>query len=125
MTEGKTPTLRTATHQIEHQPDAERADETAGIAAHAVQPHRGAAQFLIGCTVPAVKAELSKQIAAFHITTSKAAATAGALAPQPVSSDKAAAVPHRDGDDARPAPSLGGLITGDRDGDAGQARDRE
>jgi hypothetical protein len=47
MAEGDTPTLR-ASHEIEHQPDAERANETPGIAAHAVQTHRGAAQFLVG-----------------------------------------------------------------------------
>jgi hypothetical protein len=47
MAECHTPTPRAA-HQIEHQPDAERIDETPGIAAHAVQAHGGAAQFLVG-----------------------------------------------------------------------------
>jgi hypothetical protein len=46
MAEGNTPTLG-ASHQIEHQLDAERTNETPGIAAHAVQAHGGAAQFLV------------------------------------------------------------------------------
>jgi hypothetical protein len=46
----------------------------------------------------------------FHSTTSAAATIAGAVALHPVSSDRTAAAPHRDSDDARPAPSLRGSL---------------
>jgi len=60
MPERKTPTMRVS-RPIKRQPDTKRTDKAAGIAAHAVQPHGGAAQLLVGSLRgAAVKAELSK-----------------------------------------------------------------
>jgi len=47
MAERDTPIMR-AFRPIEHQPDTERTDDAAGMPAHAVQAHGGAAQFLVG-----------------------------------------------------------------------------
>ena len=47
MAERQAQSIR-ASRPVKHQPNAERADEAAGIAAHAVQAHGGAAQPLVG-----------------------------------------------------------------------------
>jgi hypothetical protein len=74
------------------QPDAERANETPGIAAHAVQAHGGATQFFVSCLHRAGgqgrTVKIDRRVPQYGTATN----TAGALALQPVSSDKAAAV---------------------------------
>ena len=47
VTEGERPT-RNIAYQIQGKADAERSEKPAGVATHAVQAHRSAAQFLIG-----------------------------------------------------------------------------